>query len=210
MLIDMHVHTREHSSDAQKSAPLIVQESLAAGLDGIVFTDHDYVWPDEELETVRKTASRSFVVLSGGEITFPKIHFLVFGFPPGPIPSFSDPANLCEFAQRNGICLAVAHPFSTTWRLPAIHLLRPGVEAAECYNARRKSFELRNVQEIRNMSLSELAGSDYHGHSWEVIGQAATFFPGTICTICDLVNAIRHHQTRAIRPDSWNFKHRKK
>ena len=56
MLIEMHCHTREHSSCSRVSALELVQQVFAKGLQGLVLTDHHYLWPRDELAALCREA----------------------------------------------------------------------------------------------------------------------------------------------------------
>ena len=62
MLIDMHLHTLDHSPDSLTSARQIAEMAIAAGLDGIVLTDHDYIWHEDELTMFRPEWSDDLLV----------------------------------------------------------------------------------------------------------------------------------------------------
>ena len=52
-LLDLHCHTLDHSYDGQVPAAKICRTLLAKGFHGLVLTDHNYVWPTEELAELR-------------------------------------------------------------------------------------------------------------------------------------------------------------
>ena len=68
MKFDLHMHTRRHSPDAASDPFDLVKAAHAAGLDGIVITEHDYLWPEAELEELR-APRRGLVILAGVEVT---------------------------------------------------------------------------------------------------------------------------------------------
>ena len=77
VLIDLHSHTRPISWDSFLTPDELVERGRDAGLDGIVFCEHDFCWDPEE---VRALARRhSFLVLAGVEINTEDGHILVYG-----------------------------------------------------------------------------------------------------------------------------------
>ena len=68
MKFDLHIHTRRYSPDAVTNPYELVHAALAAGLDGIVITEHDWLWPERELEELRAAAPQ-LVILAGVEVT---------------------------------------------------------------------------------------------------------------------------------------------
>src|SRR3712207_5836320 len=77
MLIDLHSHTWPRSHDSVLNPDDLVERAKRAGLDAIIFTEHDTLW---DAPSVREIAERhSFLVLAGVEISTDDGHMLVFG-----------------------------------------------------------------------------------------------------------------------------------
>src|SRR5947208_13854596 len=68
MKFDLHLHTRRHSPDSVTDPFELLEAATAAGLDGVVITEHDYLWPEAELADLRAAAPH-LVVLAGVEVT---------------------------------------------------------------------------------------------------------------------------------------------
>ena len=70
MIIEMHAHTAEHSTCSFVSAVALVTRALSKEMQGIVLTDHHYLWSADEIEKLRKEAGlpHHFLLLSGQEI----------------------------------------------------------------------------------------------------------------------------------------------
>ena len=68
MKFDLHLHTSRHSPDSVIDPFELLDRARAAGLDGVVITEHDYLWPEDELDELR-AAAPDLVVLSGVEVT---------------------------------------------------------------------------------------------------------------------------------------------
>ncbi len=68
MKFDLHIHTRKHSPDSVTDPFDLVESAVAAGLDGIVITEHDYLWTEAELQDLR-AAAPGLVILAGVEVT---------------------------------------------------------------------------------------------------------------------------------------------
>jgi predicted metal-dependent phosphoesterase TrpH len=199
VLIDCHTHTAEHSPDSCISAADLIHQAKKAGLDGVIFTDHNYCWFPEELAELRPVAGNDFHVFTGAEIMFGSVHLLVYGIPPGPVPSFDTPCDLSDFAGQHGGCTVIAHPFSAAKRLSSQTILSCGASGLEAYNARRKSYQLRNVFTARELGLAELGGSDCHGGAQDPMGSAATLCPQPVHTMDMFIELILSRTTRAIR-----------
>jgi 3',5'-nucleoside bisphosphate phosphatase len=198
MLIDIHIHTQDHSPDADISAWEVINRARDAGLDGIVFTDHNYCWPEAELEPLRARIGSEFVLFSGAEVIFPDMHIIALGIPSGPIPVFNRPRDLGKYACQAGGCTVIAHPFSATRHLSSHQILQSGASGLEVFNARRKSFDMSAVFDARALDMAELGGSDTHSISENLLGMVATKCLSPVAVLMDLVNQIRLRQTRAV------------
>ena len=53
MLVDLHSHTWPRSHDSVLNPDDLIERAKKAGLDGIVFTEHDVIWEDSDLEEIR-------------------------------------------------------------------------------------------------------------------------------------------------------------
>jgi len=117
--VDLHVHCSERSSCAVTTEEEQVKAAVAAGLDGIVFTDHHRLPAQLGLaELNRKYAP--FKIYAGIEITADQEDWLVIGLP--------DPAleredwsyvDLLAYVRARGGFLGLAHQFRYT---PKIHV----------------------------------------------------------------------------------------
>src|SRR5215212_2316262 len=68
MKFDLHLHTRRYSPDSEIDPFDLVRRAVEIGLDGIVITEHDRLWPEEELEELRRAAP-GLVILGGVEVS---------------------------------------------------------------------------------------------------------------------------------------------
>src|ERR671920_591864 len=127
MKFDLHMHTRRYSHDAVSDPFELVKAARAAGLGGIVITEHDYLWPEEELEELR-AAAPGLVVLAGIEIAGRGGDRLVYGVTnPFAVPRGTAWPELCREVHRQGGVAVAAHP--NRWGQPFEKLLRvSGVE----------------------------------------------------------------------------------
>ena len=77
MLIDLHSHTWPRSHDSVLNPDDLIVRAKAAGLDAIVFTEHDTVWDQKSVEDLKD--KHKFLVLAGVEISTDDGHILAFG-----------------------------------------------------------------------------------------------------------------------------------
>src|SRR5262245_52155849 len=73
----MHVHTTVGSYDSNLSLLDLIRRGKAAGLDGVVVTEHEHGW-DRDLAR-QLTREHDFVILCGMEVSTDLGHILVYG-----------------------------------------------------------------------------------------------------------------------------------
>ena len=192
MKFDLHLHTNRHSPDSVTDPFELLESARAAGLDGVVITDHDYFWPEDELAELR-AAAPDLVVLSGVEVTGRGGDVLVYGISnPFELPKGIAWPELCRAVHRQGGVAVAAHP--NRWGQPFERLLRdPGVELDGIEvmsnnmddDLRAKAAKLL----VKYPRFAQLGNSD--SHAPETVGVCYTDFDCVIRTAADLVAAIR-------------------
>src|SRR5437868_2217657 len=89
----------------------LVHRAREIGLDGVVITEHDWLWTEEELNELR-AAAPGLVVLAGVEVSAREGHFLAYGVrDPFAVPHGIGVAALCREVHRQGGAVVAAHPF---------------------------------------------------------------------------------------------------
>jgi predicted metal-dependent phosphoesterase TrpH len=196
----MHLHTTRHSPDSMMEPTVMLRRAREVGLDGVVITEHDWLWTEEELEQLRALAP-DLVVLAGIEVTAREGHFLVYGVHnPFAVPKGIGVADLCHEVHRQGGEVVAAHPFR--WGQPFDDILReerPDLDGLEVMSNNMDAECRRRAAEIqRGRYLAELGNSD--AHAADVLGVCYTEFDATIRNMSDVVEAIRGR--RAVANDS--------
>jgi predicted metal-dependent phosphoesterase TrpH len=200
MKFDMHVHTTRHSPDSMLDPPALLRRAREVGLDGVVITEHDWLWTEEELAEPRGQAP-DLVLLAGIEVTAREGHFLVYGVHnPFAVPKGIGVAQLCREVHRQGGAVVAAHPFR--WGQPFDAILReerPELDGIEVMSNNMDADCRRRAAEVRRgRPLAGLGNSD--AHAADVLAVCYTEFDGTIRDMRDLVDAIRSR--RAVAYDS--------
>ena len=77
--IDLHVHTSNHSFCSIMTAKEAISAAIQHGLDGIVITEHDFLWPERDLDCLRERYHNRIKLFAGIEISCREGHFLVYG-----------------------------------------------------------------------------------------------------------------------------------
>jgi hypothetical protein len=199
MKFDLHMHTRRYSHDAESDPFELVRAAVAAGLDGIVITEHDFLWPDSELDELRAIAP-GLVILAGVEVTARGGDVLCYGLSdPRAVPRGIGWVELCQEVARQGGVAIAAHP--NRWGQPfeqIIRELQPALHGIEVMS-NNMDAQLRDQAAqllVKYPHFAELGNSDSHHPS--TVGCCYTEFDATIRTTADLVAAIRHRKGRAI------------
>jgi predicted metal-dependent phosphoesterase TrpH len=115
MTIDLHVHTAERSSCGNSTEEEQIQAAINAGLDAIVFSDHDRLVPRKHLQELNDRYA-PFRIFGGIEVGVwdwtlcTSEHFLVLGIhdPLLESSSWTYPA-LYQFVREQNGFIAVAH-----------------------------------------------------------------------------------------------------
>jgi len=197
MKFDLHIHTRKHSPDSAIDPFGLVRRARQIGLEGIVITEHDWLWTEAELEELR-AAEPGLVVLAGIEVSAREGHFLVYGVhDPFTLPRGIGVRELCQEVHRQGGAVVAAHPFR--WGQPFDEILaeeRPELDGLELMTNNMDADCRRLAAEVERMHrLAGLGSSD--AHQEEVVGVCYTEFAAHIRTNRDLVTAIRSRKSAA-------------
>lgn len=193
MLIEMHTHSSEHSPCSGIRAADLVRQVFAKGLQGIVFTDHHYLWDEDELRAVRLAAAvpDHFLIMTGQEVRTPELgDVLVYGagetLPRG-TPLGEIRARFPEAA------LVWAHPYRGGRRPDdASLLLADGVEIfSSNHTVRENSRALRDWHRLR---FTAIGGTDTHGSGYA--GLYPTLFDHPVSTAPELATEIRTGRCR--------------
>ncbi|GFO68854.1 phosphotransferase [Geomonas limicola] len=190
MLLEMHCHTLEHSSCSTVPALELVRQVRAKGLQGLVITDHHFLWSDAGLAELRRQAAlpEDFVLLSGQETNVPRFgDLLIYGA--AEVVPRSTP--LEEIRRQYPDCAIIwAHPYRDG-RVPSAEMLRsPLLNGIEIFNSNHTVHgNSRSFQDWRSYGYTATAGTDTHAASYA--GIYPTRFDVPVASLADLVHALR-------------------
>jgi predicted metal-dependent phosphoesterase TrpH len=192
MKFDLHLHTRRHSPDSVTDPLELLAAARAAGLDGVVLTEHDYLWTEDELAELR-AAAPELVVLAGVEVAARGGDVLCYGVAdPFAIPRGIGWADLCREVHKQGGVALAAHP--NRWGQPFERVLKDsraeldGIEVMS--NNMDPGLRYRAAELLLKFPhFAQLGNSD--SHAPETVGCCYTDFDAVIRTTADLVAAIR-------------------
>ncbi len=195
MKFDLHLHTNRHSPDSIMPPQLMVRRAREIGLDGVVITEHDWLWTEGELDELR-AAEPGLVVLAGVEVTTKQGHFLAYGITdPFAVPNGIGVADLCREVHRQGGAVVAAHPYR--WNQPFDDILReerPELDGLEMMSNNMDADMRRRAAELNGrLRLAGLGNSD--AHRVETLGCCYTEFGAQVRDARDLVEAIRGRKT---------------
>jgi predicted metal-dependent phosphoesterase TrpH len=191
MRFDLHLHTTRHSPDSVLDPFALLDRARQRGLEGVVITEHDWLWTEPELDELRARAP-DLVILTGIEVSAREGHFLVYGVTdPFALPRGIGVADLCREVHRQGGAVVAAHPFR--WGQPFNDILRreqPALDGLELLTSNMDADCRRRAAEVRErLGVAGLGSSDAHDEYH--LGCCYTDFPGRIRDRADLVDAIR-------------------
>jgi len=193
VLIDLHCHTLPRSQCSALEPEACVDLARRRGLDGICLTEHDALWPEDEIEKLR--VRTAFPVFSGIELTTDMGHVLAFGLSAGSA-HFVSAAVAFAAARTDGALLFLAHPA----RDGLLRVDRATLEYFESVEAVNGSdSRLQNLAAsglAKGFRLPGIGGSD--AHTAAEVGSAATRFPGTLTSNASLVAALRRADYEAV------------
>jgi predicted metal-dependent phosphoesterase TrpH len=194
MKFDLHMHTTRHSPDSSMDPFVLIERARQIGLEGIVITEHDWLWTEDELDELR-AAAPGLVVLSGVEVSTKQGHFLAYGVKdPFKVGKGIHVAELCREMHRQGGAVVAAHPFRFGQRFKDI-LQRdnPDIDGLELMTSNMDTECRRKAAEIHALRpLAGLGSSDAHHE--DVLGFCFTEFEASIRDVRDLVEAIRQRR----------------
>ncbi|MFA7249238.1 MAG: PHP domain-containing protein [Dehalococcoidia bacterium] len=201
MLIDLHTHTYPLSWDSSLRADELIERSKAAGLDGIVLSEHDFAWNPEEVRALGER--HNFLVLHGIEVNTDDGHILVVG-PRRYAYGMHHVHELARLVREADGVMWAAHPYrrhhpwdwanEAQWTAALDRAERTEayatVAALEIVNGRGSPREnLVSHRLAEHLGLPGTAGTD--SHRIEDVGRAATYFDREIRSVADLVQELR-------------------
>lgn len=147
MLIDVHLHTNRYSPCSKTSPEDMMAQAVKRGLDGVVITEHNIVWKDDEIRALREQFPALRIFRGVEVVTEEREEVLIYGIPDaedlaGKLPA----ATLVEKIRERGGASILAHPLRYRetiaeslyqsppdacegWSLNIYAFQRPGIQA---------------------------------------------------------------------------------
>lgn len=197
MLLEMHCHTAEHSRCSSIEAVELVRQVYAKGLQGLVITDHHYLWPAKELAELRKLAGvpGHFLIMSGQELKSAELgDVLIYGADSALAPGSS----LAEVRKRfPEAAVILAHPYRGEREPAPAKLLSRLIEGVEIFNSNHTVLgNSRGLQDWHRYRFTATAGTDTHGSGYA--GMYPTSFDHPVISVAGLAAEIRAGRCRPL------------
>ncbi|MFN8555876.1 MAG: PHP domain-containing protein [Dehalococcoidia bacterium] len=201
MLIDLHAHTWPRSHDSVLSPDDLVIRAKQAGLDAIVFTEHDTLWDMKSINALRE--KHNFVVLAGVEISTDDGHMLSFGIDKYVFGMHRSDQLARHIDNADGTMVA-AHPYrrQMPWYVRNDEEYEQALQKAaqnpaysfccalEELNGRGSDKENAFSKRLADrMGMPGTAGTD--SHAIQDIGKCATYFERDIADERDLIRELK-------------------
>ncbi len=196
MKIDHHLHTSRHSPDSCIRPEVLLRRAREVGLDGVVITDHDFLWPDDEVADLAALAP-DLLVLSGAEISAREGHFLVFGLPHlGDVGPGIPLADLVRVVRGHEGAIVAAHPYRWEQDFDAIvDRHGPVFDAVELVSNNVSTQTRALATALLNRHPMGATGSS-DAHEPATLGCYFTRFEAKITNITEFVGALRGRRYR--------------
>ena len=195
MLIDLHTHTCRYSACSNFTPQSMVRGAIAAGLDGMVITEHDHIWGKDEIEELRAEFPE-IKIFRGIEVSCGLDHFLVYGvLEEGLFYRDMPVRKLLDIVDERGGCVVLAHAYRYYDGVPDTLFETPTIDAIE-FAAVTFAVHPEPLEQLaQRLKVPKVAGSD--GHAETTIGMFATRFPQDIANEQELVAAIKAGKWRS-------------
>lgn len=193
MFIDLHMHEKTYSTDSLLSLKEMVEIAKQRGLDAICITDHDSMGLKDYAEAYSRETG--FPIFVGVEYYSLQGDILAFGIDHFPDERIDAQTFIDDVHAQGGVVIS-AHPFRHNRRGLEENLdTLKGVDAVEILNGSTlPDASMKAVQYAKKYGFGTTGGSDCHYP--DKVGVCATYFPGEIRTMKELVDAIRNHECR--------------
>lgn len=200
--IDLHVHTRRYSACAEGLNPDRLPERMAqAGIDGLVITEHDYLWSREDIARLNRGLNKGRIY-RGVEVSSCNGHFVVIGLQTlSGIARGIDISSLVQLARVQEAAIIWAHPqqcYSNTAAPCTFMHLPDNIDAVEVASSITEGERSREAMAMAGrMGWAQVGGSD--AHILKQVGCAVTRFESLPADESALAKAIRSGRCTAQR-----------
>ena len=189
MLLEMHCHTSRYSRCSQIDPVTLVRQVKKKELQGVIITEHHYLWEEDEIKALRVEAEldENFLIMAGQEVETDLGHVLVFG-PEVTIGESISLKDLRESFPEAG--LVWAHPFRDGNIPDEKKLLNPMLDAIEIFSMNHSPKEnYLGLKTWHKYKFTAISGSDVHANG--MAGAYPTQFDHPVLNMQDIVVEIK-------------------
>lgn len=154
MKVELHCHTRRYSGCARLQPAELMEQYVRAGYDAVYITEHDAVWPTDQLEELRREFPRLRIypgveLMINGSLTE---HVVVLGTnDPEYVHLRHDGPALLAKARSQGHLTVLAHPYR--WETSATSLAGPILPDAMEYHTCNHDGEAAHQSLMESLRL---------------------------------------------------------
>ncbi|MDA8433901.1 MAG: PHP domain-containing protein [Nitrospiraceae bacterium] len=161
--IDLHVHSK-YSGDTDAEPEELISHAIAAGMNGIAFTEHYSFRASAPVERLREKYEDSILIVRGVELSAAEGHCLVFGADTDRLPLSHAPLEvIVRVVNEAGGVVIPSHPFRRGSGIGEALNGIEGICALEGYNgANLHAFNARAIEVAQELKLPFTGGSDAH------------------------------------------------
>lgn len=174
----------------------MIRRAARSGLDGLVITEHHYLWSSEDLENARAKAgvSQSFVILAAQEVETNLGHVLVYGAD----RTITGKTTLAHIRKTFPDSFLVwAHPWRDGRTPSTDELLDPLLDGIEILNGNQSLVEnFRGFTAWHELQFRAIGGSDVHTKKRVAI--YPTVFDHPVSDIRSLIRQMRNGNARPL------------
>lgn len=194
MLLEMHSHTSRHSPCSLNDPVALVKQVIIKGLQGIIITEHHYLWQEHEIAGLRTAAGVPdyFIILAAQEVETDIGHVLVYGAD----STIEEKTSLDELRKQfPHAALVWAHPFRNGKVPTDAKLLNPGLHGVEIFSSNHTAIDTYHALMCwHHLKFTAISGSDTHAS--DTAGTFPTLFDHPGRTIADVAQEIQKGRCR--------------
>jgi len=191
MIIDMHVHTDRYSACSHMSPEAMAQTAMAQRLGGIVITEHDTLWSQDEVQALQARFP-ALKILRGIEVSTAQGHALSYGVSTEDAAAFYPHmplTDLTHIVHDAGGIVILAHPTRYEDDIPD-EVYDADIDGVESLSLNVRTYMERAIESLASqLDVPSIAGTD--AHVTESLGFYGTDFHTPIETEQDLVAAVK-------------------
>jgi hypothetical protein len=185
----MHCHTAKYSRCSQIEPVDLVRQVKKKGLQGVIITEHHYLWGEDEIKLLRVEAEldENFLIMAGQEVETDFGHVLVFGAG----RTIEEAVRLEDLrAVFPDSALVWAHPFRDGNIPDEKKLLNSALDAIEIFSMNQTPKEnYLGLKTWHKYKFTAISGSDTHTEV--MAGVYPSQFDHPVLTIKDVSQEIK-------------------